>query len=140
MHPKDCLSFKFRKIDRLLARQYTQVMAEASLQSTQFTLLTHIKNYGPISIKDLALKVGTDSSTMSRNLKILINERWVKFMTNQDDARTHLVQVSRKGSKKHEEARLLWEKQQTQMIKLLGKKRVGTLNLLLDQTLELLLK
>jgi DNA-binding MarR family transcriptional regulator len=111
MHPKDCLSFKFRKTERVLARQYTQVMAEASLQSTQFTLLTHIKNYGPISIKDLALNVGTDSSTMSRNLKILINEGWVKFMTNQDDARTHLVQISLKGSKKYEEARLLWEKQ-----------------------------
>ena len=137
MSPKDCTSFKIRKMDRLLARQYDLAMAESSLKSTQFSLLTNIKNYGPLGLSELANKMTMDPSTLTRNLRLVKEQGWVKQVSGAD-ARNRLVSITPKGAKKQEEAKMLWEPQQQRIMDTLGAKQTAALNAMLDKAIELL--
>ena len=137
METKDCTSFKVRKLDRLLARQYDTALAAANLKSTQFAMLRHIYRFGPISISDLAIKLGMDQSTLSRNIKLALEEGWVKI-TSGEDARTRIITNTAAGNKKHQAAKLLWESQQRNVIKVLGKNRTTELNKMIDEAIALI--
>jgi len=139
MNTKDCISFKVRRLDRLLARQYDFALASASLKSTQFALLCNIARYGPIGLGELAKKIVIEPSTLTRNLQILIDAGWVKQIADKD-ARSRLVSITSKGVKKQQEARLLWETQQQHVIDLLGNARALAMSALLDEVMELLQK
>ena len=137
MNPKDCTSLKIRKFDRLLTRQYDFAMAKANIKTTQFSLLTHIKNYGPILLTDLSHRMVMDKSTLTRNLTILGESGWVKQVIG-TDARSRLVSITTKGVKKLLEATELWAAQQKHIAETLGDQRMSALNLLLDESLALL--
>ena len=137
MSPKGCTSFKIRKMDRLLARQYDLAMAESSLKSTQFALLTNIKTHGPLGLSELASKLVMDPSTLTRNLRLVMEQGWVKQVSGAD-ARNRLVSITSKGAKKQEEAKMLWEQQQQGIMDTLGAKETAKLNAMLDKAIELL--
>ena len=139
METKDCTSFKARKLDRLLARLYDTTLAEANLKATQFTMLVHISRYAPISVNDLAEKLGLEQSSLSRNLKFAQEQGWVKI-TPGKDARMRMVSNTPAGNKKHQTAKRLWERQQKSVIDLLGAKRTTALNNLIDEAIALIEK
>ena len=137
MSPKDCTCSKIRKVDRLLARQYDLAMAPSGLKTTQLALLTNIKNYGPLGLSELANKMVMDPSTLTRNLRLVTEQGWVKQVSGAD-ARNRLVSITPKGAKKQEEAKMLWEQQQQRIMDTLGAKQTAALNAMLDKAIDLL--
>jgi len=137
MHPKNCTSLKVRKFDRLLARQYDQAMAAVGLKATQFSLLSNVREYGPISLTDLAAKMVIEPSTMTRSIKLLQKEGWVKQVEG-EDARSRLVSVTAKGIKKQASAISIWEAQQQHILDAVGEKKLATLHQLIDESMKLL--
>jgi DNA-binding MarR family transcriptional regulator len=135
LETKDCISFKVRKLDRLLARQYDYVLAEAQLTSPQFSLLRHIYRFGPITIKDLALKMGFEHSSLSRNLRIAEKNGWVKIQKGVD-ARSRVITTTRSGNQTHQKAKILWERHQTKVIEILGREAAMELSKMVDRAIE----
>lgn len=133
--PRGCTNFKLHQLLRSVARQYDAELAKAGLKGTQYSLLSHIDAFGPVMPKTLAQKMRMDASTLTRNLKVLIDEGWVVQLRG-TDARSRLVELTPAGQAKRELAKPYWKRAQTQLNDRLGPERVAALHLLMDDAIE----
>jgi DNA-binding MarR family transcriptional regulator len=80
---------------------------------------------------ELAHRMGLDASTLSRNLRVLIDQGWV-VQGPGGDARSRSVQVTPAGRAKHAEGRRHWKKAQLALNERLGEPQVAALHALID--------
>ena len=134
---KHCTDFKTKRLSRLLSRHYDTELAKAGLKTTQFTLLSHLVLQGAMTQGELAQKMGLEPSTLTRNLKLLMDKEWVTHELG-SDARIRLISITATGEAKQREADQFWRIAQKTINSILGKERVEALNSLLDQCASLL--
>ncbi len=135
--PRGCTNFKLHQLLRSVARQYDAELAKAGLKGTQFSLLSHIDAMGPVMPKELALRMRMDASTLTRNLRVLIDEGWV-VQARGPDARSRLVELTDAGRAKRAEAKPHWKRAQLALNNRLGPERVAALHALMDESIEML--
>jgi len=125
--PQGCTHFKLRQLLRSVSRLYDGQIALAGLKGSQFSLLSHVLMLGPIAPSALAARMGMDASTLTRNLRPLIDKGWV-LQGPGADARGRLVEITPAGSAKHSEARHYWMRAQLSLNQLLGDAQVAELH------------
>src|ERR1700704_1596702 len=106
-----CACSLVRRTARKLSLFYDFLLAEVDLTITQYSLLATIARSGKIGHNALAAKVGMERTTLTRNLRPLINAKWVATATG-EDRRQHLLQLTAAGNRKLSRALPLWEKAQ----------------------------
>ena len=132
-----CTNLRLRQLMRRVAQHYDLEMAKAGLKATQFSLLNHVVKLGPLRPGALALSMKVSASTLTRNLKPLIDAGWIE-LTAGSDARSRSVAITPLGRAKREEARHRWKAAQDGLNKVLGVDRLLALHALIDDSLELL--
>ncbi|MEO8279275.1 MAG: MarR family winged helix-turn-helix transcriptional regulator [Ideonella sp.] len=132
-----CTNFKLRQLGRRVSQRYDEELAKAGLKTTQFSLLSSVLKLGPIRPGDLARTMAMDASTLTRNLKPLINAGWVD-LTPGTDGRSRLVSITDNGREKRFDAQRRWRVAQDAMNELLGPDRVIALHSLIDESMSLL--
>lgn len=137
VRPQGCTNFKLRKLVRRVSQHYDAEMAKTGLKTTQYSLLSHVLKLGPIRPGELALLMAMDASTLTRNLKPLVEAGWVEIGAG-PDARSRLVSITEAGREKRQEAQRRWKAAQESLNALLGSERVLALHALLDESLEIL--
>jgi DNA-binding MarR family transcriptional regulator len=135
--PKGCTNFKVRHLARLLSRQYDAELAPTGLKITQYSLLKHVLDLGPLAPGELAQRMGMDPSTLTRNLKPLAASGWLA-QTLGRDARSRLVAITPEGRAKLATAKGHWKAAQGAINARLGPQRVAALHELLDACSTLL--
>jgi len=135
--PRGCTNLKLRQFMRQVAQHYDVEMAKAGLKSTQYSLLSYVDKLGPIRPGDLAASIRMDASTLTRNLKPLVDAGWVA-VTAGSDARSRMVSVTPEGHAKRDEAKRQWRAAQDGINRLLGKDRVAELHALIDLSMDML--
>ena len=60
--PQGCTNFKTRQLSRLLSRHYDAELAACGLKTTQYSLLSHVVQLGPIAPGELARRMGLDGA------------------------------------------------------------------------------
>jgi DNA-binding MarR family transcriptional regulator len=133
--PKGCTNFKLRQLLRAVARLYDAEMAQAGLKSSQFSLLSQVKALGPLSPSALAGHMGMDASTLTRNLRPLIDKGYV-LQNPGTDARQRVVTITPQGVAKHLEAKACWKRAQLGLNERLGVDDVVALHQLMDGALQ----
>jgi len=119
---------------RAVARHYDAHFARAGIKGTQFSLLSHVVALAPVQPTELAQRMGLDVSTLTRNLRVMIDAGWVEQGPG-NDARSRRVTATAAGRAKHAEARRHWKKAQLGLVERLGAQRVGVLHALIDDGL-----
>ena len=135
--PKECTHDKLRRLMRRLSVHYDARLRQVGLKTTQFSLLARVGYLGPIRPADLAEAMGLDASTLTRNLKPLVQSGWAEVRSGAD-ARSRLVSLTEPGRAKLREARLPWREAQSALAAQLGADRVAALHALIDESLALL--
>lgn len=135
--PKGCTNFKLRQFNRVVSRHYDAHLAACGLKTTQYSLLTAIASAGEIRPGDLARVLSMDASTLTRNLKPLIDSGWVEIGAG-DDLRSRLIAITASGRAKRLEARAHWRAAQDAMTEHLGVANVDALHRLIDRCQALL--
>jgi DNA-binding MarR family transcriptional regulator len=135
--PQGCTNFKLRQLTRLVSQHYDAEMSKIGLKTTQYSLLSHVAKLSPIRPGELAQAMTMDASTLTRNLKPLVDAGWVTLAAG-SDARSRTVMITQTGRAKREEAQRHWKVAQNRINQLLGVERVLALHALLDGSLELL--
>jgi DNA-binding MarR family transcriptional regulator len=135
--PKDCTHDKLRRLMRRLSTHYDARLRQVGLKTTQFSLLARVGYLGPIRPADLAEAMGLDASTLTRNLKLLVQSGWAEVGAGAD-ARSRLVTLTEAGRAKLREARMHWREAQSSLSEQLGPDRVAALHALIDESLALL--
>jgi DNA-binding MarR family transcriptional regulator len=128
---RGCTNFKLRELTRTVTRHYDAYIAVSGLKNSQYSLLSHVVLLGPVRSSDLALRMRLDASTLSRNLRPLIDRGWLRQSAG-EDARSRLIEVTEEGRAKRIEGQRAWKQAQLALNTRLGVKRAAALHALID--------
>jgi DNA-binding MarR family transcriptional regulator len=135
--PQGCTNLKLRQLMRRVAAHYDAEVGRAGLKGTQYSLLSYVLKLGPIRPGDLAAEMRVSPSTLTRNMRPLVDMGLIEIAAG-PDARSRLVSVTPAGREKRQEAQRRWRVAQEGINDTLGHRRVVQLHALLDECLELL--
>ena len=133
--PRGCTNFKLRQLSRAMTRHYDGYVAGTGMKITQYSLLTHVVQQGPIQPVELAHRMKLEASTLTRNLQPLVAYGWIE-MGPGADARSRLISATEAGRAKHAEAHGAWKQAQLALNARLGDARVARLHELIDACLD----
>src|SRR5438105_11760616 len=71
--PQGCTNLKLRQLMRRVAAHYDAEVGKTGLKGTQFSLLSYVVKLGPVRPADLAAEMRISPSTLTRNLKPLVD-------------------------------------------------------------------
>jgi DNA-binding MarR family transcriptional regulator len=135
--PQGCTNLKLRQLMRRVARHYDAELGKTGLKTTQYSLLSYALKLGPIRPGDLAREMKMEPSTLTRNLRPLVDAGWLRLEAGAD-ARSRLVSITDAGREKRQEAQRRWRAAQEGINAALGVPRVLALHALIDECLDLL--
>ena len=133
--PQGCTNLKLRQLVRGVSRLYDAELAGAGLKTTQYSLLSHVLKLGPLRPGELARAIRMEPSTLTRNLRPLIDAGWVTLQAG-GDARSRLVAITDAGRDKRQAAQRCWRAAQQKLNARLGVERVLALHRILDEAME----
>jgi DNA-binding MarR family transcriptional regulator len=131
--PVGCTCFTLRKLNRIVSRLYDQHMAVAGLKTTQYSLLKWVAAK-PLPIAELAARMNTERTTLTRNLKPLIDAGWVVLKPGRD-SRQRIATITPAGTQTIAAARAAWRAAQSQLESALGTTAVRDLHAQVDSAL-----
>jgi DNA-binding MarR family transcriptional regulator len=130
--PQGCTNLKLRQLMRRVAAHYDAEVGKSGLKGTQYSLLSYVLKLGPVRPVDLAAEMGISPSTLTRNLRPLVDAGLVEVLPGADD-RSRLVGVTAAGREKRQEAQRRWRAAQEGINGMLGVRRVVQLHALIDE-------
>jgi DNA-binding MarR family transcriptional regulator len=133
--PQGCTNLKLRQFMRRMTQHYDTEMSKVGLKTTQYSLLSYVEKLGPIRPMDLAASIKMEPSTLTRNIKPLVDAGWVTVLAGVD-ARSRLVAITDAGRAKRADAKRNWRKAQDGINELLGIGNVAALHALIDQSMN----
>src|SRR6516165_7167773 len=102
-----CLCNALRQASRAVTRLYDEELRGFGLRTTQFSLLRVLARAGQVRQGDLSGLTELDTSTLTRNLRPLVDAGWIAVRSG-DDRREKLVTITEAGTAKLVEARPAW--------------------------------
>jgi DNA-binding MarR family transcriptional regulator len=135
--PQGCTNLKLRQLMRRVAAHYDAEVGKTGLKGTQYSLLSYVLKLGPIRPGELAAEMRVSPSTLTRNLRPLVDMGLIEVSPG-PDARSRHVSVTPAGREKRQEAQRRWRVAQEGINEMLGARRVVELHAMLDECLELL--
>jgi DNA-binding MarR family transcriptional regulator len=133
----ECYCTQFRRSANALTSIYDEALRPVGLKITQLTLLRGLDRLGSATYNEIATELSLDKTTISRNIKLLIDAGWVEVSAD-EDARYKLAKLSPTGARVLKEAEPHWRTAQTQVEKELRKYLKGPAKDVLLQALETL--
>jgi len=119
-----------------VGRLYNEELREVGLRTTQYALLAWLRLAGEVRQRDLGKLTSLNETTLTRNLRPLIDAGWVAIRPG-EDRREKLVRLTEAGAAKLREARPGWERAQKQMQSRLPKGTWATLMEILPELTRL---
>lgn len=117
--PRVCVNAKLRKLHRLLNTAYQNKINPFGLRGSMLSILFIIGKMKGVNQKNIADALVLDQSTMSRDLKKLIQKGWVTKSTGKDSRYSQLA-LTKEGHALLEEVVPVWEALQTKISSILG--------------------
>ncbi len=114
-----CTCANLRMAARAVTQAYDRALAPVDLKLTQFTLMSTLERLGTAPLTVLAEKLVMDRTTLTRNLKPLIDRGLVEA-SGIDDKRVRQLSLSKDGLKLLRKAWPRWEKVQAEIVRGLG--------------------
>jgi DNA-binding MarR family transcriptional regulator len=136
--PSACTCFRLRRAARQVSQVYDRELATVDLSLNEYSILRRAEPQ-PRTLGELAATAGMDRSTLTRNLKPLIDAGWLKE-TRGEDARQRVIAITTAGRKRIAKAMPHWQSAQQRLEKQYGKQATLRLNTdldALDQALNL---
>jgi DNA-binding MarR family transcriptional regulator len=131
----NCTCLRLRRTARRVTQIYDQMLEPAGLTLAQFSLIARLYAGEGLSVGDLAEALDTDPTTLTRNLKPLIERQLVSVHQDEDDRRRRAIVLTPAGRGLLPVAYPLWRKAQAHMVGLLGESETARLNKTLDRSL-----
>jgi DNA-binding MarR family transcriptional regulator len=101
-----------------VSRLYDEELRGFGLRTTQYSVLRLLRDLGETRQRDLGEVSVHDETTLTRNLRPLIEAGWVAVRTG-EDRREKWLRITARGLAKLQEAHTAWERAQERMRSLL---------------------
>jgi DNA-binding MarR family transcriptional regulator len=127
-----CLCNALRQASRAVTRLYDEELRSVGLRTTQYSLLRYLNHCGAVRQRDLGTLTSLDETTLTRNLRLLVDAGWVAIESG-EDRREKLVRLTKSGAAKLAKALPAWERAQERMRSRLPKAQWASLLALLPE-------
>lgn len=130
-----CLMGRTRMLNRMLTGIYDEALRPFGIKASQFNLLLVTAKLSPVRRTDIGRLIQIDASTLTRNLKVMLNNGWIEDLADDGDGRGKLVRVTGAGVALLQSLQPAWQAAQSKAEKRLGAKGAGLLHALSDELL-----
>ncbi len=131
-----CTCARLRRLTRRVTALYDRELAPTGLRLTQYSLLATLRREGRrsgITVSDLAAAMDMDRTTLTRNLRPLLDQDLVELGADPADARVRRALITAKGQAAFAKAVPCWRVAQDSVNRTLGEGNVGALHDWLDR-------
>jgi DNA-binding MarR family transcriptional regulator len=115
-----CLMGRVRILSRVLTGLYDEELRPFGIKGSQLNLLVVIAKQGPIRRIDIGSLMQLEPSTLTRNLQVMLKNRWVDEVDDGQDARGLPLVATATGRSLLERVGPAWQRAQQQAHRLLG--------------------
>lgn len=119
---KNCACFNLRRAARLVTQRFDRAFRDAGITANQFSILMASYNQEPILLTRLARFLGTERTTLSRNLSLLEGRGLVSIETG-SDKRERRIAITKKGIALLERSLPLWQEAQNEVVESVGREQ-----------------
>jgi DNA-binding MarR family transcriptional regulator len=130
-----CLCLASRRASRAITRAFDRRLRPHGIRSTQFSILVTLIEGGPTTIGDLAEALGIERTTLTRNLRVVEDQGWVKISIGDVDGRSRIVTATAKGRRAVATALPSWRDAQDAAAAALGRSGFAALHALAETTI-----
>jgi DNA-binding MarR family transcriptional regulator len=116
----DCLCLASRRAARTITRAFDRKLRTHGLRATQFTLLATLELMGERSVTQLAEFMGSDRTTLSRNMALAEARGLIGSRRADGDARTRLASITPQGRAVLADAFASWREVQAGLTQTIG--------------------
>ncbi len=117
-----CMCASIRRASRALTQMYDDALRPLGLHATQFSILQALKLAGEVSQSQLSTLLFIDSTTLTRNLRILRKKGWIAVRAGVD-RRERWLQLAPLGGRELQRVTPAWERVQKKFQHQLGDAR-----------------
>jgi DNA-binding MarR family transcriptional regulator len=135
LSPLDCTCFRIRGAARRVSQIYSKHLASTGLKISQFSLLGFVTAEGPVSIGRLSDLLATDRTTLTRNLRPLLQGGLIERAPS-GDKRRHELLATPTGRALFKRALPLWAAAEQEVRVAMGSKLTADLHGALDRSME----
>ena len=135
LSPLDCTCFRIRGAARRVSQIYSKHLAPTGLKISQFSLLGFVTAEGPVSIGRLSDLLATDRTTLTRNLRPLIQGGLIERAPS-GDKRRHELLTTQVGRTLFKRALPLWAAAEQEVRAAMGPKLTADLHGALDRSMD----
>lgn len=114
-----CTCFQLRRAARQVSQVYDRELAAVDLSLNEYSILRHAQS-GPRLLGELADALGMERTTLTRNLRPLLDAGWLQEARG-DDARQRVLSITPRGIKRIESAKPHWKRAQARIESSFGK-------------------
>ncbi len=118
--PQTCPASHLGMAYKAVRRIFEEEFRPADITSVQFAILVHLSLYEPISSADLAERLGSDPSTISRNMDALENRDWVHVEPG-EDRRSRVYTLTAQGREILDRSVPIWRRAQHRVLRHVGR-------------------
>lgn len=115
----ECAAYRLRVINRAITRIYDEALRPFGIRIAQLNTMVVVMESGGITPNELSQKMHMDASTVSRNVERMCQNGWLELLSL-EDARSHAIHITPKGSRLLKEVAPAWERAQAETAKILG--------------------
>jgi DNA-binding MarR family transcriptional regulator len=103
-----------------VTQHYEDALAPSGLRATQFPIVVALAAAGPLPVTRLAQSLGLDRTTLTRNMRALLDQGLIA-VADGEDRRTRVVALTPKGKENLAEAMGMWEQAQASVEERFGR-------------------
>lgn len=115
-----CILARTRLLSRAVTHLYDTAIRPHGIQGSQLNLLTAIAVTGPVRRRDLGQAMHFDSSTLTRNLRVMLQAGWIEDTTDPEHRRGRRLVVTPAGRSLIAAVAPAWRDAQLKAAALLG--------------------
>lgn len=115
-----CLVVRTRLVSRVVSGLYDDALRPLGLKASQLNLLVVIARGGPIRRSEIGRMLHLDSSTLTRNLRVMLAHDWIKEVPDGQDGRGLPLRATPAGLTLLADAGPAWQAAQQDAARLLG--------------------
>ena len=134
--PRGCTCARLRRLTRRITAVYDRELAAAGLRVTQYSLLATLRHQAGTAgmpVSDLAARMDMDRTTLTRNLKPLIDQGFAALVADAQDGRVRRARLTDQGQAVLTAAQPHWLRAQQEVNRTLGESTVADLHHWLDE-------
>ncbi len=135
LSPAECTCFRIRSAARRVTQIYSGHLAPTGLKISQFSLLAFVVARGPLGITQLSELLGTDRTTLTRNLRPLLANGTIE-RAEAGDKRRHELVATAAGRALFKRALPLWAAAEEEVRATMGTRLTADLHGALDRSME----